>query len=63
MNMVRHETESQYPVTVPFNTLLQKKVEPVSVLVVKEYVLSAVATKDYMIKCTGIMYAWFTCHV
>jgi hypothetical protein len=49
--------------TESFNTFLHKKVKPVSVLIIEEYVLACITTKYYMIKRTGVMYAWFTCHV
>jgi hypothetical protein len=63
MDMIRHQAESQYPMTESFNTFLHKKVKPVSVLIIEEYVLACITTKYYMIKRAGIMYAWFTCHV
>ena len=63
MYMIRHQAESQYPMTESFNTFLHKKVKSVSVFIIEEHILACVTTKDYMIKRTGIIYAWFTCHV
>jgi hypothetical protein len=62
MDMVRHQAESQYPMTEPFNSFLHEKVKPVPVLVIEEYVLACITTQYDVIERSGVMDAGFTCH-
>lgn len=62
MDMVGHETESVNPVAVPVGSLLEQETEAISVIILEEDRLTAVATEDYVIQSAGKMNAWFTGH-
>jgi hypothetical protein len=53
--MVCHATKAVYPVSKALYTLLDEKIEPVSVLIVEEYILPGVASENNMIKCARLM--------
>ena len=63
MQMIGHQAECLDTVTEPFHTFLEQKIKPGTVRFGIKNILTAVATKDYMIKSTRIMDAGFASHV
>ncbi len=60
--MVVHKAKGVYPVFESLKGLLEDLIKTISVLVVRENVLTGIASKDYVIDCPWGMYAWFSRH-
>jgi hypothetical protein len=63
MYMIAHQAECVNGVAEALHPFLEKQVEAVTVLVIKEDVLFAVAAEDDVIKGAGVVNAWFASHV
>ncbi len=62
VNMVSHEAECVDTVPEPLYTLLQEKVETVTVVIIEKDPLPIVAAEDHVIDCAGIVNSGFACH-
>jgi hypothetical protein len=62
MDMIGHEANGMNPIIKPVTAFLKQEVETVAVSVANKYVLPAVSPENNMIKSTGEMDAWFSCH-
>jgi hypothetical protein len=60
--MICHEAKPMGAAIEFFHNRLQKEIQPVAVALVEKYRKSGVTAKNYMVDCTGIMYARFTRH-
>jgi hypothetical protein len=62
MDMVAHETKGVYPVAVSLARFLENFVKTISVIIVSEYFLTGITSKDYVVNCRRSVYARFSCH-
>jgi hypothetical protein len=62
VDMVAHKAKGVYPLFESLAGLMDDLIKTIPVLVVRENVLTGVASKDYVIDCPRGMYAWFSRH-
>jgi len=62
MAMVAHETKGVYPVAVSLARFLENFVKTIPILIVGEYFLTGIPSKDNVVNCSRSMYARFSCH-
>jgi len=62
MYMIRHQAVGMDAMAKALDTLLNEKEETATIMVLKEYRISRISTKDNMIKRAWIMNTRFTSH-
>jgi hypothetical protein len=62
MDMIGHKAKCMDTMAVSLNALLQQQIKTTAVFVVKENILTGVASHDHMVQCSRVMDSWFSCH-